>query len=74
MGASTPSFQALLQAHQFVEAVEARQGVKIACPEEIAWSKGFIDDSQLRRLAAPLEKSGYGQYLLDLLESGGGPA
>jgi glucose-1-phosphate thymidylyltransferase len=44
--------------------------VKIACPEEIAWSMGFIDDAQLTRLAAPLEKSGYGRYLLQLLEDG----
>jgi glucose-1-phosphate thymidylyltransferase len=71
----TGTFQALLQAHQFVEAVEARQGVKIACPEEVAWRKGFIDSDQLRALAGPLQKSGYGEYLLDLLvDSGEGPA
>jgi len=71
----TGTVQALLQAHQFVEAVEARQGVKIACPEEAAWRKGFIDGDQLRALAGPLEKSGYGEYLLDLLvDSGEGPA
>jgi len=64
----TGTFTALLQAHQFVEAVEARQGVKIASPEETAWRQGFIDDAQLRKLAAPLEKSGYGAYLLDLLD------
>ena len=65
----TGTFEALLQAHQFVEVVEARQGVKIACPEEVAWRLGFIDDVQLRHLAEPLAKSGYGTYLLDLLDS-----
>lgn len=67
----TGTFEALLQAHQFVEVVEARQGVKIACPEEVAWRLGFIDDAQLRRLAEPLAKSGYGTYLLDLPDSEG---
>ena len=67
----TGTFEALLQAHQFVEVVEARQGVKIACPEEVAWRLGFIDEAQLRRLAEPLAKSGYGAYLLDLLDSEG---
>ena len=67
----TGTFQALLQAQQFVEVVEARQGVKIACPEEVAWRSGLIDDGQLRRLAEPLAKSGYGEYLLDLLQSEG---
>jgi len=68
----TGTFAALLQAHQFVEAVEARQGVKIASPEETAWRLSFIDDAQLRKLAAPLAKSGYGEYLLDLLDGGPG--
>ncbi len=67
----TGTFEALLQAHQFVEVVEARQGVKIASPEEVAWRLGFIDDTQLRHLAEPLAKSGYGTYLLDLLDSEG---
>lgn len=67
----TGTFEALLQAHQFVEVVEARQGVKIACPEEVAWRLGFIDDTQLRHLAEPLAKSGYGTYLLGLLEGEG---
>ncbi|MCH8112714.1 MAG: glucose-1-phosphate thymidylyltransferase, partial [Proteobacteria bacterium] len=67
----TGTFEALLQAHQFVEVVEARQGVKIACPEEVAWHLGFIDGTQLRRLAEPLAKSGYGAYLLELLDGEG---
>ena len=67
----TGTFEALLQAHQFVEVVEARQGVKIASPEEVAWRLRFIDDAQLRHLAEPLAKSGYGTYLLDLLDSEG---
>jgi glucose-1-phosphate thymidylyltransferase len=57
----------LLDAGQFIATLERRQGLKIACPEEIAWRRGFIDDAQLERLAAPLAKSGYGQYLLGLL-------
>ena len=69
----TGTFEALLQANQYVEAVEARQGIKIACPEEVAWRLGFIDDDQLRAAAEPLMNSGYGAYLLDLLgESGDG--
>jgi len=63
----TGTHQSLLQAGEFVQTIEARQGLKIASPEEIAWRKGFIDSEQLRRIAAPLAKSGYGQYLLDLL-------
>jgi glucose-1-phosphate thymidylyltransferase len=47
--------------------LEARQGLKVACPEEIVWRKGFINDAQLRHLAEPLKNSGYGQYLLGLL-------
>jgi glucose-1-phosphate thymidylyltransferase len=57
-----------MQAAQFVQVIEQRQGIKIACIEEIAWRKGFINDEQLRVLAKPLLKSGYGQYLINLLD------
>jgi glucose-1-phosphate thymidylyltransferase len=63
----TGTHESLLQAAQFVEVVESRQGLKISCIEEIAWRMGFIDGSQLRALAEPLVRSGYGDYLLDLL-------
>jgi glucose-1-phosphate thymidylyltransferase len=63
----TGTFESLLQAANFIETVEQRQGLRIACPEEIAWRMGFIDDDQLRALAQGLEASGYGRYLLDLL-------
>lgn len=59
----------LLQAGEFVQTLEARQGVKICCPEEIAFENGFIDADQLRVQALKLEKSGYGKYLLNLLET-----
>jgi glucose-1-phosphate thymidylyltransferase len=65
----TGTFETLQQAAQFVEAIESRQGLKIACPEEIAYRNGWIDADQLRALAAPLVKSGYGRYLLSLLQS-----
>ena len=65
----TGTHDSLLSAALFVQAVEQRQGLKVACPEEIAWSQGFIDDEALRRLAEPLLKNGYGQYLLGLLEN-----
>lgn len=64
----TGTHESMLQAANFVQVVEQRQGLKIACIEEIAWRMGFIDDAQLRELARPLEKSGYGAYILDLLE------
>ncbi len=63
----TGTYDSLLEASAFVQTVEKRQGMKIACPEEIAWRMGFIDAAQLRRLAAPLKNSGYGGYLLELL-------
>jgi len=64
----TGTHQSLLDAGQFIRVIEERQSLKIACPEEIAWRMGFIDDGQLAALAAPLEKSGYGTYLRRLLE------
>ena len=63
----TGAFESLMQAGAFVQAVEERQGIKIGCIEEVAYREGFIDGDQLRRLAEPLRKSGYGEYLLDVL-------
>ena len=63
----TGTHESLLEAGQFIATLERRQGLKIACPEEIAWRHGFIDREQLARLAAPLQKNGYGQYLSHLL-------
>ena len=67
----TGTHASLLDAATFVRIVEERQGLKIACPEEIAWQKGFIDDAQLEQLGAQLGKSGYGDYLKRLLARGG---
>lgn len=64
----TGTHESLLQAANFIETVEHRQGLKVSCPEEIAYRMGFIDVDQLRRLAEPLIKSGYGEYLLDLID------
>jgi glucose-1-phosphate thymidylyltransferase len=64
----TGTHDSLLEAGQFIATLERRQGLKVACPEEIAWRSGFIDDAQLAKLAEPLAKSGYGQYLLGLLK------
>ncbi len=70
----TGTHESLLQAGMFIQTIEARQGLKICCPEEIAYRMGYIDAAQLEVLAAPLAKSGYGQYLLRLLqEPGAGP-
>lgn len=63
----TGTFTSMMQAAEFVRVVEERQGLKIGCVEEVAWRAGLIDDDQLRALAAPLTKSGYGDYLLGLL-------
>lgn len=63
----TGTVQSLLDAANFIRVLEERQGLKIACPEEIAYHNGFIDEQQLRALAAPLSKNGYGQYLLKLI-------
>ena len=67
----TGTFDSLADATAFVRTVEARQGMKIGAPEEIAWRMGFIDDEGLRQRAEPLVKSGYGAYLLELLEREG---
>ena len=64
----TGTFDSLMQAAEFVRVIEERQGLKIGSPEEIAWREGFIDDAALRALAEPLVKSGYGQYLMGLLD------
>jgi glucose-1-phosphate thymidylyltransferase len=64
----TGTFESLLQASQFVYVIEQRQGLKIGCIEEVAYRKGFIGKEQLEQLAQPLLKSGYGQYLLDILK------
>ena len=65
----TGTHEALLQANSFVQSIESRQGLKIACVEEVAWRMGFIDEAQVRRLAKPLMKSGYGEYLLSILSA-----
>jgi len=65
----TGTFESMVQASEFVRVIEARQGYKIGCIEEIAWRAGWIDDARLAELAGPLEKSGYGVYLRGLLEN-----
>jgi glucose-1-phosphate thymidylyltransferase len=64
----TGTFNSLMQAGQFVQVLEERQGLKVGCIEEIAWRQGFISEQQLKDLAEPLKKSGYGEYLLGLLK------
>lgn len=64
----TGTHDSLLEASQFIQTLEKRQGLKVACPEEMAWRSGWIDAAQLRRLAEPLAKSGYGRYLQTLLD------
>jgi glucose-1-phosphate thymidylyltransferase len=64
----TGTHASLLDAANFVRVTEERQGLKVCCPEELVWRMGFIDDAQLERIAAPLIKSGYGQYLMGLME------
>ena len=64
----TGTHDSLIEAAQFIQTLEKRQGLKISCPEEIAWRQGWIDDGQLRRIAMPLAKSGYGQYLLRIID------
>lgn len=64
----TGTHDSLLDAATFIETIQKRQGLMVSCPEEIAYRKGYIDSTQLERLARPLAKNGYGQYLLDLLQ------
>ncbi|MBW7901204.1 MAG: glucose-1-phosphate thymidylyltransferase RfbA [Rhodocyclaceae bacterium] len=64
----TGTHESMLEASQFIATLEKRQGLKVACPEEIAWRQGWIDAARLQALAAPLAKNGYGQYLLRLLQ------
>ena len=66
----TGTHDSLLDASQFISTLEKRQGLKVACPEEIAFRNGYIDAAALEKLAAPLAKNGYGQYLLNLLKEG----
>ena len=67
----TGTHQSLLEASNFIETIEARQGLRVCCPEEIAFGYGWIDAAQVEKLAAPLAKNGYGQYLLSLAARGG---
>lgn len=66
----TGTHESLLQASQYVQTIEARQGLKIGCIEEIAWRMGYIDDAQAAAIAEPLRKSGYGDYILDQIRRG----
>jgi len=63
----TGTHESLLEAAQFIETIERRQGLKVSCPEEIAWRQGWIDAAQVERLAHPMKKNAYGQYLIDVL-------
>ena len=63
----TGTFASLMQAGQFVQVIEERQGMKVGCIEEVAYRMGYIDKTQLKKIAEPLVKSGYGQYLLNLI-------
>ena len=66
----TGTHESMMEASTFIQTIENRQGLKVACPEEIAFRKGFIDAAQVRKLAEPLAKNGYGQYLLRMLKDG----
>ncbi len=65
----TGTHESLLNASQFIATIEKRQGLKVACPEEISFNQGWIDDTQLEKLAAPLLKNQYGQYLHQVLKA-----
>ena len=65
----TGTFDSLMQASQFIQVIEQTQGIKVACIEEIAWRKGFISKDELVQLAKPLLKSGYGNYIMGLIDS-----
>jgi glucose-1-phosphate thymidylyltransferase len=67
----TGTYDSLLQASNFIQAIEERQGLMVACVEEIAWRMGWITADDVRRVAEPMKKNGYGQYLLGLLEEDG---
>jgi glucose-1-phosphate thymidylyltransferase len=64
----TGTFNSLMQAGQFVQVIEERQGLKIGCIEEVAYRNGFISEEQLKQIAEPLVKSGYGTYLMNLIK------
>ena len=66
----TGTHQSLLEAANYIETIEMRQGLRVCCPEEIAYNNGWIDEAQLDKLAKPLAKNGYGQYLLSLPKRG----
>ena len=68
----TGTFDSLHEAGAYIRTLEQRQGLKVGCPEEVAWRQGWISDAQLERLALPLLKSGYGAYLLQMLQESGG--
>ncbi|HEY9381447.1 MAG TPA: glucose-1-phosphate thymidylyltransferase RfbA [Burkholderiales bacterium] len=65
----TGTHESLIEASLFIQTIEKRQGLKVACPEEIAWRRGWISDAQIEELAAPLAKNGYGRYLLEMLKT-----
>ena len=68
----TGTFDSLHEAGAYIRTLEQRQGLKVGCPEEVAWRQGWINDAQLEHLAQPLLKSGYGAYLLQMLQESGG--